>query len=73
MACINIVCSFLFLYKALDIFAGLNIGATAYPIIVSSCITGFFIFSTFILKEKSSILQKIGFIIGISGSAVICL
>ena len=73
LAGINIICSFLFLYKGLDIFASLKIGATAYPIIVSSCITGFFIFSTFLLKEKSSPLQKIGFVIGISGSAVICL
>ena len=73
MVGINLICSFFFLYKALDIFADLKIGATAYPIIVSSCITGFFIFSTFILKEKSSILQKIGFVIGISGSAIICL
>lgn len=73
LVAVSLVSSYLLLYNGLDMLAEAGAGAAGYPIIICSCIAGFFIYSAFVLNERTSRMQKIGFILGIVGIAVICI
>ena len=59
-------------YKCLDYLSAHNLGSAGYPILVASCLAGFSIYSIFGLKEKTSLIQKIGLLFCILGIILIC-
>ncbi len=70
---VGLTASYLLFYNALDFLAKANAGSLGYPLVVSSCIVGFFLYSALILRENTGILQKAGFVLGIAGIVIICL
>lgn len=70
---VGLTASYLLFYNALDFLAKANAGSLGYPLVVSSCIIGFFLYSVLALREKTGILQKTGFLLGVAGIIVICL
>lgn len=64
----NLAGAYLLLYPGMDALAKHGVGAIAYPLMVASCMVGFFLYSKLIIREKNTILQYItlaGAIIGI--------
>lgn len=57
-------------FPALDRLESLGRGSMGYPIMVGSCIAGFFPYGVLVLHEKVSVWQVLGAIVGITG---ICL
>lgn len=70
---VGLLSCYLFFYNALDLLVEAKVGAIGYPIMVGSCVTGFFLYTTIFLKEKTSLCQKAGFILGILGIVTLCL
>ncbi len=70
---VGLAASYLLFYNALDFLAKADSGSLGYPLVVSSCIVGFFLYSTIFLREKTGILQKTGFLLGVAGILIICL
>lgn len=70
---VGLTASYLLFYNALDALAKADAGSLGYPLVVSSCIIGFFLYSALILREKTGFLQKTGFALGIAGIVIICL
>lgn len=70
---VGLLSCYLFFYNALDLLVKAKVGAVGYPIMVGSCVTGFFLYTTIFLKERTSLCQKTGFILGILGIVMLCL
>ncbi len=70
---VGLTASYLLFYNALDFLAEADAGSLGYPLVVSSCVVGFFLYSVIFLREKTGILQKIGFLFGVAGIVIICL
>ncbi|MBO7741042.1 MAG: hypothetical protein J6S21_00675 [Victivallales bacterium] len=67
---IGLLVSYLLTAPALDIMANNGCGSIAYPIMVVSCIVGFFLFSALILHEKTSWVQWVAFAACVVGIAI---
>ena len=64
----NLAGAYLLLYPGMDALAKHGVGAIAYPLMVASCMVGFFLYSKLIIREKNTVLQYItlaGAVIGI--------
>lgn len=70
---VGLLSTYLFFYNAQDYLVRANAGAIAYPVIVCSCVAGFFLYSIFVLREKTHTAQKIGFVLGLAGIIAICM
>lgn len=70
---VGLTASYLLFYNALDFLAKADAGSLGYPLVVSSCIVGFFLYSVIFLREKTGMLQKSGFLLGVAGIVIICL
>lgn len=64
--------SYFLLYNGMDALAKAGVGSIAYPLLVSSCIIGFFLYSTLILREKNRPIQYAAFILCLTGIVLIC-
>lgn len=69
---VGLTASYLLFYRALDFLAKADAGSLGYPLVVSSCIAGFFLYSALILHEKSSGTQRAGFLLAIGGIVLLC-
>ena len=57
----------------MDALAKAGAGSIAYPLLVSSCIIGFFLYSVLLLKEKNRPIQYAAFILCLTGIVLISL
>lgn len=60
IACLSgsgLVTGYLLMYRGLNLVAEAGAGAISYPVLVSSCIVSFTLYSIFVLKEKPKPLQ----------------
>ena len=64
--------SYFLLYNGMDALAKAGVGSIAYPLLVSSCIIGFFLYSTLILREKNRPIQVAAFFLCLAGIVLIC-
>ena len=67
------VTSYFLMYRGMDALAKAGAGSIAYPLLVSSCIIGFFLYSVLILKEKNRPIQYTAFILCLAGIILISL
>jgi len=70
---VGLTANYLLFYNALDFLAKAGAGSLGYPLVVSSCVVGFFLYSAIFLREKGGFFQKSGCILGIAGIVIICL
>ena len=70
---VNTAVSYFLFYPCMDRLADAGVGAIAHPLMVGACFCGFFIYSAFFLRERTTALQKIGFAVGLAGVALQCL
>ena len=61
------------LYPGLDRLQSLGAGAMAYPVMVASCIIGFFPYGMLVLRERFNPIQLFGAVVGIAGIILGCL
>ena len=60
-------------YRCMDYLSAHNHGSVAYPTLVASCLVGFALYSSLILREKTSRIQKSGMLLCVIGIILICL
>ncbi len=73
MQAIGIPCSYFLFYRGLDGMQRLGHGSAAYPILVCSCLAGFFLYSALFLRERTTRVQLVGAAAAFLGVLVICL
>ncbi len=61
------------LYPGLDRLQSLGAGAMAYPVMVASCIIGFFPYGMLVLRERFKPIQLFGAVVGVAGIILGCL
>jgi len=69
----GVVSAYFLLYNGMDALAKAGVGSIAYPLLVSSCIIGFFLYSTLILREKNRMIQYAAFLLCLCGIVLICI
>lgn len=68
----GLIFAYLLHYPGMDAMAKHGIGAASYPLLVASCMVGFFIYSKFIMREKNTPAQY-GALVGcLLGIILIC-
>lgn len=76
IACLSgsgLVTGYLLMYRGLNLVAEAGAGAISYPVLVSSCIVSFTLYSIFVLKEKPKPLQLGGLGLALCGIVLISL
>ncbi len=73
LAAVNGLTLCVFMYRSFDLLAKAGIGSIAYPVVLGTCIAGFFLYSLVVLKEKASIPAVVSFLLMVAGIAVIAL
>jgi len=61
------------MYRGLNLVAEAGAGAVSYPVLVSSCIVSFTLYSTVVLKEKLKLVQLGGLGLALAGILLITL
>ncbi len=61
-----------FQFRGLDLLAAANAGAVGYPLMVATCLIGFFLYSALVLRERQSRLQYAGLAACVAGAALLC-
>ena len=61
------------MYPGLDRLQSLGAGAMAYPVMVASCIIGFFPYGMLVLRERFNPVQLVGAVAGVTGIILGCL
>jgi drug/metabolite transporter (DMT)-like permease len=69
----GLIAAYFIQFRCFDYLSAHNLGSAAYPILVASCLLGFAFYSTFGLREKSSLIQKAGMALCILGIVLICM
>jgi len=69
----GIVAGYLLMYRGLNLVAEAGAGAVSYPVLVSSCIVSFTLYSTVVLKEKLKLVQLGGLGLALAGILLITL
>ncbi len=59
-------------YPGLDKLQRLGVGSMGYPVMVASCIIGFFPYGLLVLRERIDLRQTIGAILGLAGILLGC-
>lgn len=70
---VSILVTYLLQFPGTDAMAENGLGNTAYPIMVSSCLVGFFFYSLLFLGEKIKIAQFIALLCCFAGVIMICM
>lgn len=70
---VSYTANILFMFPGLDALKNLGRGPLGYPIMVCSCIIGFFPYGLFVLREKINPIQAVGAVVGIAGIILGCL
>ena len=76
IACLSgsgLITGYLLMYRGLNLVAEAGAGAISYPVLVSSCIVSFTLYSIFVLKEKPKPLQLGGLGLALCGIVLISL
>lgn len=68
----HVITSYLLMYRGMDAMRAAGLGNVSYPLLVSSCIVGFFLYSLIFLREKVRPIQFLGLALCIGGIAAIC-
>lgn len=68
----NIISGYILMYNGMDALAKAGIGNVSYPLLVGSCIIGFFVFSLIKLNEKLRFIHVLAVILCLGGIACIC-
>ena len=68
----GIISGYFLIYPAMNALAKAGTGAIAYPLMISSCIIGFNLYSMFMLREKWTFLQVLATFGCIIGAAMTC-
>lgn len=68
----GLIFAYLLLYPGMDAMAKNGNGSASHPLLISSCIIGFSLYSVFILREKSSVWQYMAMAGCLSGIVMIC-
>jgi len=68
----GLISAYFLIYRCMDALAAEGIGSASYPVMVSSCLIGFILYSRFILRERMNLLQKTGLACCIAGVILIC-
>lgn len=69
----SLLSAYFILYRSMDTLTAHGIGSAAYPLMVSSCLIGFALYSRFGLRERTTVKQTIGLILCILGIISICI
>lgn len=69
----GLIAAYFIQFRCFDYLSAHNLGSAAYPILVASCLLGFAVYSTCVLREKSSLVQKAGMVLCILGIILICM
>ena len=59
-------------FPGLDRLERLGAGSMGYPVMVASCIIGFFPYGLLVLRERIDLRQTIGAILGLAGILLGC-
>ncbi len=73
LAAVNGLTLCVFMYRSFDLLAKAGIGSVAYPVVLGTCIAGFFLYSLLVLREKASVPAVLSFCLTVAGIAVIAL
>lgn len=68
----SLISGYFLFYPGQDALARAGIGSASYPLLVSACLIGFFLYSTLVLREKNHPIQYIAFFCCLSGIIMIC-
>lgn len=71
LALVNIVSLFFFFYNGLNRVVACGAGSIGYPIAMGACISGFFLYSLFVLRERLNLPACIGLAAVLSGIVTI--
>ena len=69
----SLISTYFLLYPGQDALARAGIGSASYPLLVSACLIGFFLYSTLIMREKNRPIQYVAFACCLTGIVSICL
>ncbi|MBO4618600.1 MAG: hypothetical protein J5654_00675 [Victivallales bacterium] len=67
----TLVVSFWLSFRGMDLVTAHGLGAICYPVMVCSCLVGFPIYSTLVLRERCTALQWAALITGVAGIVMI--
>lgn len=73
LMCVGYTSTVFLQFPGLDLLKNLGAGAMGYPIMVASCIIGFFPYGLFVLREKINPIQALGAVVGVAGIILGCL
>ncbi len=73
LAAVNLTAGFFLQYRGLNALAKAGYGAVSFPILVSSCLVFFTLYSLFFLKERLSRMQWFGLCLCVGGIALMSL
>ncbi|MDR0932545.1 MAG: hypothetical protein LBM70_05930 [Victivallales bacterium] len=76
IACLGgsgIISGYLLMYRGLNLIAEAGVGAIGYPVMISSCIAAFTLYSVWVLKERIKPLQIAGLCFALGGIVLISL
>ena len=68
----GLIFAYLLFYPGMDAMAEHGIGNASYPLMVASCLIGFSLYSTLVIREKNTPMQCLGFICCLVGIVLIC-
>ena len=67
LAGVNLVSGYFLMYRGFNLVAEAGAGAVSYPVLVSSCMVGFALYSSVVLKEKLRLLPGLGLACALAG------
>lgn len=73
LTALGLFSSYIFFYRGLNLVAEAGAGAIGYPVVIGSCMIGFFLYSLLVLRERPALIQWIGNGLGLAGMVMICL
>lgn len=69
----TLLAQFFFFYRGLDLVAQEGAGAVGYPIVLSSCIAGFFLYSALVIRERITFFSVCSVICCLGGIILLAL
>ena len=67
----TLVVNFWLTFRGIDLVTAHGLGAICYPVMVCSCLVGFPVYSTLVLRERCTFLQWAALTIGVAGIVMI--
>ena len=69
---VGLTVTYLLQFPGIDIMAKYGLGNASYPVMVSSCLIGFFLYSTIFLREKIRVISAVALLCCLAGIVMIC-